>query len=90
MIISLHQPSKKIYLQGTLDVILSGSTASEKPELRIEEKNYRKNILKSKLVDLELSKDEIVLSFQKTLLAWFEMQFSWCNVTKTFAPLQIF
>jgi hypothetical protein len=59
-------------LQGSLDLVLTAATASEKPELRCEEKAFKKNYLKSKSgdkADIDLTIEKNVLSWQKTLLA---------------------
>ena len=58
-------------LQGSLDLVLSAASASEKPELRCEEKAFKKNYLKSKTADkaeVDLT-EKAVLSWQKILLA---------------------
>ena len=58
-------------LQGSLDLILTSAVATEKPELRCEEKAFKKNYCKSKAgerVDIELTSDKNVMSWQKTLL----------------------
>jgi hypothetical protein len=55
-----------------LDLVLTASTAAEKPELRCEEKAFKKNYFKSKggeKIDIDLTSDKTVLSWQKTLLA---------------------
>ena len=59
-------------LQGALDLVLTASAASEKPELRCEEKAFKKNYFKSKSgdrIEVDLTSDKAVLSWQKTLLA---------------------
>ena len=58
-------------LQGSLDLVLASATASEKPELRCEEKAFKKNYLKSRTSDkgeIDLT-EKSILSWQKTLLA---------------------
>ena len=59
-------------LQGALDLVLTAAAASEKPELRCEEKAFKKNYFKSKSgerIEVDLTSDKAVLSWQKTLLA---------------------
>ena len=58
-------------LQGALDLVLIAALSSEKPELRSEEKVFKTNYYKAKggdKMDIDLTSDKTVLSWQKTLL----------------------
>jgi hypothetical protein len=50
--------------------VLTAATSFEKPELRNEEKAFKKNYYKSKPAEVDLTQaDKNLLSWQKTLLA---------------------